>query len=113
MEERGGEDEKKRKMKERRKGGGRQGKKRERKRKAEKEQEGGANLIILHSFFSPSLVDHCLPTRGQSLVEAYDQWRAWADPKVCCDYSLHVGITWWSESVQKELSVIAEEKGKG
>ncbi|XP_030849312.1 dihydropyrimidinase [Strongylocentrotus purpuratus] len=57
------------------------------------------------------IIDHCLPTRGQSLVEAYDQWRAWADPKVCCDYSLHVGITWWSESVQKELSVIAEEKG--
>ncbi|XP_063957069.1 dihydropyrimidinase-like [Lytechinus pictus] len=57
------------------------------------------------------IIDHCLPIKGQSLVEAYDQWRAWADPKVCCDYSLHVGITWWSDSVKKELSVIAEEKG--
>lgn len=52
-----------------------------------------------------------LPNKGQSLLEAYDQWRAWADPKVCCDYGLHVGITWWSRSVYDEMQVLCEERG--
>ena len=29
------------------------------------------------------LLDFVLPSRGTSLVEAYHQWRKWADPKVC------------------------------
>lgn len=52
-----------------------------------------------------------LPNKGQSLLEAYDQWRSWADPKVCCDYGLHVGVTWWSKSVQDEMRVLCEERG--
>lgn len=45
------------------------------------------------------------------MLEAYDQWRSWADPKVCCDYALHVGVTWWSPSVQQEMRVLCEERG--
>lgn len=52
-----------------------------------------------------------LPDKGESLVEAYDKWRAWADPKVCCDYALHVGITWWSKSVSEEMKIMCEELG--
>lgn len=52
-----------------------------------------------------------LPNKGQSLVEAYDQWRSWADPKVCCDYALHVGVTWWSKSVYDEMRILCEERG--
>ena len=51
------------------------------------------------------------PNKGQSLLEAYDEWRSWADPKVCCDYGLHVGITWWSKSVQNEMKVLCSERG--
>lgn len=40
-----------------------------------------------------------LPDKEASLVEAYDRCRALADPKVCCDYALHVGITWWAAKV--------------
>lgn len=57
------------------------------------------------------LVDFVLPARGQSLLEAYDEWRSWADPKVCCDYGFHVGITWWSKSVQAEMKILCEERG--
>ena len=46
-----------------------------------------------------------------SLLEAYDKWRGWADKKVCCDYALHVAVTWWSEQVADEMEILAKEKG--
>lgn len=45
-------------------------------------------------------VDFAIPAKGESLVEAFQQWRQWADEKVCCDYALHMAVTWWSESVR-------------
>lgn len=45
------------------------------------------------------ILDFAIAQKGQSLLEAYDLWRKKADPKVCCDYSLHIGITWWSDEV--------------
>ena len=56
-------------------------------------------------------VDFVLGPKNESLLQQYDRWRGWADPKVCCDYSLHVGVTWWSEQVKEEMKVLAEEKG--
>lgn len=52
-----------------------------------------------------------IPPKGQSLIEAYDEWRSWADGKVCCDYGFHVAVTWWSKSVQKEMKILCEERG--
>lgn len=31
--------------------------------------------------------------------------------QVCCDYSLHVAITWWSEQVGKDMEVLVKEEG--
>ncbi|XP_075146954.1 dihydropyrimidinase-like [Haematobia irritans] len=58
-----------------------------------------------------TIIDYVLPEKGESLVEAYDNWRAWADPKVCCDYALHMGLTWWSKSVCSEMKIMCDELG--
>lgn len=50
------------------------------------------------------ILDFVMTQRGQSLLEAYDLWRNTADPKVCCDYSLHVAVTWWSDKVNKHFN---------
>ncbi|XP_064556592.1 dihydropyrimidinase 1-like isoform X1 [Drosophila montana] len=57
------------------------------------------------------IIDCVLPKKHESMVEAYDKWRSWADPKVCCDYALHVGITWWSKSVSEEIGILCKELG--
>jgi len=57
------------------------------------------------------ILDFVIPQKGQSLLEAYDQWRAWADPKVNCDYSFHMAVTWWSDKVAEEMEVLTKTKG--
>ncbi|XP_077978343.1 dihydropyrimidinase-like isoform X2 [Glandiceps talaboti] len=57
------------------------------------------------------IMDFVMPQKGESLIGAYDKWRARADPKVCCDYSLHVAVTWWSDKVAEEMEELAKDKG--
>lgn len=46
------------------------------------------------------VIGHVLPEKNESLLEAYEKCRHSADSKVCCDYALHVGVTWWGPKVQ-------------
>uniref|UniRef100_A0A8D0QPK8 Amidohydrolase-related domain-containing protein n=1 Tax=Sus scrofa TaxID=9823 RepID=A0A8D0QPK8_PIG len=57
------------------------------------------------------IIDFAIPHKGHSLVEAFETWRSWADSKVCCDYSLHVAVTWWSDQVKEEMKILTQEKG--
>ncbi|XP_039253981.2 dihydropyrimidinase-like isoform X2 [Styela clava] len=57
------------------------------------------------------IIDFVLDKKGVSLLEAYHKWRSWADPQVCCDYSLHVVITWWSDQVKEEMSSLVADHG--
>lgn len=56
-------------------------------------------------------VDFAIPNKGESLIAAYQKWRNWADPKVCCDYALHVAVSWWSPDVHDEMKVLSDLHG--
>lgn len=55
------------------------------------------------------IIDFAIPQKGSSLIEAFDLWKSWADPKVCCDYSLHVAVTWWSNKVDTNTGFLFPE----
>ncbi|ELT95974.1 hypothetical protein CAPTEDRAFT_148750 [Capitella teleta] len=57
------------------------------------------------------IIDFVMPKKGESLVEAYEKWRGWADEKVCCDYSFHCAVSWWSDKVAEDMETLCKEKG--
>ncbi len=57
-----------------------------------------------------SIIDFVIPNPQQSLLEAFHTWRGWAQ-KSACDYAFHVAVTWWDESVNREMGVLANEHG--
>jgi dihydropyrimidinase len=48
------------------------------------------------------IVDFVLPSPGQSLVEALQDWHQKAG-KAAGDYSFHMAVTWWGEQVWREM----------
>lgn len=57
------------------------------------------------------IMDFVVPKKNESVLEAYEKQRALGDPKVCCDYGLHVGVTSWNQEVAKEMDELSKEKG--
>ncbi|PIE20085.1 MAG: dihydropyrimidinase [Proteobacteria bacterium] len=57
-----------------------------------------------------SIIDFAIPDPGKSLIEAFKTWRGWAD-KAAADYSFHVAITWWDDSVSEEMGVLCRDHG--
>lgn len=57
-----------------------------------------------------TIIDFVIPAPRQRLLEAYDQWREWAGKSVS-DYSFHVAITWWDESVSEDMGTLTRERG--
>jgi dihydropyrimidinase len=57
-----------------------------------------------------TILDFVIPSPGQSLLEAYDCWRGWAE-RAAADYSFHVAVTWWDDSVREEMGVLTRERG--
>ena len=56
------------------------------------------------------IIDFVIPDPGQNLMEAYRTWRGWAE-KAAGDYSFHVAVTWWDESVHADMGTLVREHG--
>ena len=56
------------------------------------------------------IIDFAIPNPQQNVMEAYQQWREWAEKSVA-DYSLHVAITWWDDSVHADMGTLVREHG--
>jgi dihydropyrimidinase len=56
------------------------------------------------------IIDFVIPNPRQNVLEAYRQWRGWAE-KAAADYSFHVAITWWDESVGRDMETLVRSHG--
>jgi dihydropyrimidinase len=56
------------------------------------------------------IIDFAIPDPQQSILETYMQWREWAEKSVA-DYSFHVAITWWDDSVARDMETLVRDHG--
>ncbi len=53
------------------------------------------------------VVDFCLPSPNQSLLDALKMWDN-KTSKASCDYSFHMAITWWDKQVWEEMATVVD-----
>jgi dihydropyrimidinase len=53
------------------------------------------------------VVDFCLPSPNQSLLDALKMWDN-KTSKAACDYSFHMAITWWDKQVWQEMADVVD-----
>merc|ERR1711971_662472 len=52
------------------------------------------------------VVDMVVPDKEETLMEAFEKWRKWADDKVCCDYALKMAIPKHNPGVEDEMGTM-------
>ncbi len=57
-----------------------------------------------------TIIDFVIPDPNERILSAYKKWRGWAE-KSAADYSLHVAITWWDQSVSDDMGELARDHG--
>jgi dihydropyrimidinase len=57
-----------------------------------------------------SIIDFVIPDPKQPLMEAFKMWRGWAE-KSAADYGFHVAVTWWDESVRRDMGTLVQDEG--
>jgi len=57
-----------------------------------------------------TIIDFVIPSPQQALMDAYKTWREWSE-KACSNYSFHVAVTWWDETVHKDMGTLVREEG--
>jgi len=57
-----------------------------------------------------TIMDFVIPDPQQSLLEAYHLWRGWA-AKSAGDYTFHVAVTWWGDSVHADMATLVRDHG--
>ena len=57
-----------------------------------------------------SIIDFVIPSPQQPLMQAFREWRGWAE-KAAADYGFHVAVTWWSDGVHADMGKLVKEEG--
>ncbi len=57
-----------------------------------------------------TIIDFVIPSPRQPLMGAFEEWRGWAE-KAAADYGFHVAVTWWDESVHRDMGTLVAEHG--
>jgi len=57
-----------------------------------------------------SIIDFVIPDPQESLLDAYHKWRGWAEDSAA-DYSFHVAVTWWDDSVYEDMGTLVAKHG--
>ncbi|TWS99451.1 dihydropyrimidinase [Reyranella sp. CPCC 100927] len=56
------------------------------------------------------IIDFVIPDPQEPLLAAYKKWRGWAE-KAAGDYSFHVAVTWWDDSVHRDMGTLTKAHG--
>ncbi|MFQ5971386.1 MAG: dihydropyrimidinase [Alphaproteobacteria bacterium] len=56
------------------------------------------------------IIDFVIPNPQENILEAYRKWRGWAE-KAATDHSFHVAITWWDDTVHRDMGLLTAEHG--
>ncbi|MBC8219050.1 MAG: dihydropyrimidinase [Proteobacteria bacterium] len=56
------------------------------------------------------IIDFVIPGPQEDVLERYHTWRGWAE-KSATDYSFHVAITWWDDSVHEAMGTLSRDYG--
>ena len=56
------------------------------------------------------IIDFVIPGPQEDVLETYHKWRGWAE-KSTTDYSFHVAITWWDDSVPDAMGTLCRDYG--
>ncbi|MCA9693878.1 MAG: dihydropyrimidinase [Nannocystaceae bacterium] len=56
------------------------------------------------------IIDFVIPNPQEPILDAYKKWRGWAE-KAATDYSFHVAITWWDDSVRAAMGTLVRDHG--
>jgi dihydroorotase-like cyclic amidohydrolase len=57
-----------------------------------------------------TIMDFVIPDPGQGLLDAFHTWRGWAR-KSAGDYTFHVAVTWWGQSVHADMGTLVRQHG--
>jgi dihydropyrimidinase len=57
-----------------------------------------------------TIMDFVIPDPKQALMDAFHTWRGWAE-KSAADYTFHVAVTWWDESVHEDMGTLVRRHG--
>ena len=55
-------------------------------------------------------IDFVIPSPQENIIDAWKKWRGWSQ-KAACDHSFHVAITWWDDTVHRDMETLTLEYG--